>query len=137
MVEQYATSEDFDRQAVRQPSAALDQPAPARDPFIAHYFKRIDPKLAASFTPDQCAAIKAMFGARGVAKHAVELRRSIPIGRRRYYMVLLMGRERRAFDRLFSEGAISRPFNILGYTITAALWLVPAVIAVVALRSFL
>lgn len=137
MVEQYASSEDLDRTAVRSPSAAPDPQPPARDPFIEHYFKRIDPRLAASFTAEQCAAIKEMFGARGVAKHAVELRRSLPIGRRRFYLVLLMGRERRAFDRLFSEGSVSRPFEFLGYAITAALWLVPALLAVLALRAFL
>lgn len=137
MVEQYAASEDLDRTAVRQPSASLDQQPPARDPFIDHYFKRIDPRLAASFSDEQCAAIKEMFGARGVAKHAVELRRSLPIGRQRYYLVLLMGREHRAFYRLFSEGAMSRPFNLLGYAITAALWLAPAILGVLALRAFL
>lgn len=137
MVEQYAASQGLQSTAAREPSTSTDQQAPQRDPFIEHYFKRIDPRMAASFTAEQCAAIKEMFGARGVAKHAVELRRSVPIGRQRYYLVLLLGRERRAFDRLFSEGAISKPFNILGYTITAALWLTPAIAAVVAIQALL
>ncbi len=137
MVEQYAASQDLRSNAVREPSTSTDQQTPQRDPFIEHYFKRIDPRLAASFTAEQCAAIKEMFGARGVAKHAVELRRSVPIGRQRYYLVLLLGRERRAFDRLFSEGAVSKPFTILGYTITAALWLAPAIAAVVAIQALL
>ena len=135
MVEQYATSEAFDRTRVRQSSATLDQKPVSKDPFIEHYFKRIDPRLAASFSDEQCAAIKEMFGARGVAKHAVEIRRSLPIGRQRYYLVLLLGRERRAFDRLFSEGAISRPFTVLGHVITAALWMIPVLLAAFALRA--
>ena len=137
MVEQYTASQDLQSNAVREPSTSTDQQAPQRDPFIEHYFKRIDPRLAASFTAEQCAAIKEMFGARGVAKHAVEVRRSVPVGRQRYYLVLLLGRERRAFDRLFSEGAVSKPFTILGYTITAALWLTPAIAAVVAIQALL
>src|SRR3546814_8969285 len=64
-----------------------------------------------------------MFGARGVARHTVEIRRSLPIGRGRYYLVLLLGRERRTVGRLYSEGSMSTAFNLLGYAITAALWM--------------
>ena len=109
----------------------------ARDPFIDHYFKRIDPHTAASFTAEQCEAIKAMFGARGVAKHTVEVRRSLPIRRRRYYLVLLLGRERRTFGRLYSEGAVSGAFNLVGYAITAALWVLPAIGAALILQAIL
>ncbi|NIA68091.1 3-phosphoshikimate 1-carboxyvinyltransferase [Pelagibius litoralis] len=137
MFQQYASSEDFDGASPRKPSELLDQQVAQRDPFIEHYFKRIDPQLAASFSEEQCAAIKEMFGARGVAKHAVELRRSVPIGWRRYYLVLLMGRERRTFDRLFSEGATTRPFLLLGYAITATLWMIPAVAVALALQALL
>ena len=137
MFQQSAASDDVAQPAQNEPKGPSDPRTAPRDPFLEHYFKRIDPRLAASFTPDQCAAIKTMFGARGVAKHAVELRRSIPIGKRRYYLVLLMGRERRAFGRLFSEGAITGAFNVLGYAITAALWLVPAVAAAFLLQAFL
>lgn len=137
MFQPYASSEDFDGTSPGKPSAQVDQEAAQRDPFIAHYFKRIDPSLAASFNADQCAAIKEMFGARGVAKHALEVRRSVPIGRRRYYLVLLMGRERRTFDRLFSEGAATQSFTLLGYAITALLWMIPAVGVAFALQALL
>lgn len=156
MFQQFASPEDLNRESLarktmdretkhqaaaitaRQARQTEDQSAAGqRDPFIEHYFKRIDPKMAASFSEEQCAAIKQMFGARGVAKHAVELRRSIPIGRRRFYLVLLMGREQRTFNRLFSEGTATRSFAILGYTITAALWLIPAVVLAFALQALL
>lgn len=137
MFEQSASSQAISPAAAEVSTPPRDRPAPQRDPFIEHYFKRIDPKVAASFTPEQCAAIKNMFGARGVAKHAVELRRSLPIGRRRYYLVLLLGRERRGFDRLFSEGAVSGPFTFFGYAITAALWLIPAGLLAVVLQALL
>src|SRR3546814_16310564 len=79
--------------------ASAEDTSPAeRDPFLDHYFRRIDPRVAASFSPEQRDAIKAMFGARGVARHTVEIRRSLPIGRGRYYLVLLLGRERRTVE---------------------------------------
>lgn len=140
MFQQSATPEDLTpAPAIAADSAPAkpDQPSPQRDPFLDHYFKRIDPRLAASFSAEQCEAIKAMFGARGIARHAVEIRRSLPIGRGRYYLVLLLGRERRTIGRLYSEGTISRPFTLLGYAITAALWLLPAIGAALLLQALL
>lgn len=143
MFQQSATPEDATSVSVPAASEprSIESPqiAPKNtgDPFLDHYFKRIDPRVATSFSPEQCEAIKTMFGARGIAKHSVEIRRSLPIGRGRYYLVLLLGRERRTFGRLYSEGAISGPFNILGYAITAALWMLPAVGAALLLQALL
>jgi hypothetical protein len=78
-----------------------------------------------------------MFGARGIAKHSLEVRRSLPVGRGRYYLVLLIGRERRTFGRLYSEGAVGSTANLLGYVVTAALWTVPAVAAALLLHLVL
>lgn len=143
MFQQSATPEDVTSVSVPAASEPRSIEAPqiapknTGDPFLDHYFKRIDPRVATSFSPEQCEAIKTMFGARGIAKHSVEIRRSLPIGRGRYYLVLLLGRERRTFGRLYSEGAISGPFNILGYAITAALWMLPAVGAALLLQALL
>ena len=136
MLQQSATTQDLPQTAPSEaPTEA--EPTAQRDPFIEHYFKRIDPRVAATFTREQQDAIKTMFGARGIARHTVELRRSLPIGRRRYYLVLLLGRERRTLGRLYSEGAISGPFTLLGYAITAGLWLLPAVGAALLLQALL
>ncbi|MEO3427683.1 hypothetical protein AAFN88_02425 [Pelagibius sp. CAU 1746] len=140
MFQQTATPEEINQGAVHLPAAsaaAADASHASRDPFIDHYFKRIDPRVAETFTHEQREAIKAMFGARGMAQHAVEVRRSLPIGRRRYYLVLLLGRERRTFGRLHAEGAISGSFNLLGYAITAALWALPAAGAALLLQAIL
>ena len=141
MFQQSATPEDLTSSpahpAADSAPAAPDNAADARDPFLDHYFKRIDPQIAASFNADQREAIKTMFGARGIAKHSVEVRRSLPIGRGRFYLVLLLGRERRTFGRLYSEGAVSSSFNLLGYAITAALWMLPAVGAALLLQALL
>jgi hypothetical protein len=135
MFQQSATQDDVQSSSLNAADASLN-PA-ARDPFIDHYFKRIDPRVAASFSPDQCEAIKTMFGARGIAKHSVEVRRSLPIGRGRYYLVLLFGRERRTFGRLYSEGAVGSTSNLVGYAVTAGLWMIPAVATALLLQFLL
>ena len=90
-------------------SAAADLPSatvrPRRstrlsdDDFLAHYFRRIDPAVAASFTKEQRHAIRAMFGDRGATRHAVDVRCTFPLGWRRFYLVFLLGRDRRKIIR--------------------------------------
>jgi hypothetical protein len=106
----------------------VDAQAPTPDPFIDHYFSRLEPEVAASFTQPQRDAIKVMFGARGIARHTLELRRSIPFGKRRFYFVFLLGPERRSFARLYSQGMISRPFNALLYIGLGALLMLPVLL---------
>lgn len=91
-----------------------------KETFLNHYFKRLNPEVAASFTPEQRDAIMAMFGAREIANHAIEVRRSISFGRRRFYLVFLMGPEQRHFGRLRSQAA-ARSFGILFYLGAGAL----------------
>lgn len=81
-----------------------EKPTTSDDAFLEHYFKRIEPEVAASFTETQREAIRTMFGARGIARYTVELRRSIPFGSKRFYLVLLFGPERRGLTRLYSQG---------------------------------
>ncbi len=136
MFEQTATPDSISSTRSTAP-AAVPEPSTTSDPFIDHYFRRIDPRLAASFTAEQREAIKTMFGARGIAKHSLEVRRSLPIGRKRFYIVFLFGRERRTFGRLCSDGSISRSFNVLGYAITAGLWTLPIVGAALVLQAII
>ena len=101
--------------------------------FLDHYFQRLAPEVAASFTAEQRAAITTMFGARGVAKHAVEVRRSVPLpGGRHLYLVFLLGRERRTISRLYSQGMTSGRFNVSFYLGLGALFLLPVVILLTA-----
>ncbi len=85
------------------------------DVVLDHYFQRLDRRIAETFTKDQREAVKILLGIRGIARHAIELRRSVPFGRRRFYFVFLFGRERRGFSRLYSQGIISHRFNVLLY----------------------
>lgn len=74
------------------------------DTFLDHYFKRIDPEVAASFSKAQCEAMKVMFGARVLRRHSLDFRPTLSLGRDRFYMVLLAGRDRRAVARETSNG---------------------------------
>ena len=88
---------------------------PSSDTVLDHYFKRLDPQVVASFTTEQRDAIKTLLGLRRMAKHSVEIRRSVPFGRRRFYLVFLLGREKRSLVRLYGEGAMSWSFTALVY----------------------
>ncbi len=101
--------------------------------FLDHYFQRLVPEVAASFSAEQRAAIVAMFGARGIARHAVEVRRSVPfLGGWRLYLVFLLGRERRTISRLYSQGLTSGRFNVAFYLGLGALFLLPVLILLTA-----
>lgn len=95
--------------------------APSDEEVLRHYLKRVDPEVAASFTDQQRQAIKVMLGGRGLARHAVEIRHSIPLGKKRFYTVLLIGREQRSLHRLRREAALSRPLNLVVYLGLAAI----------------
>ena len=107
--------------------------AVASEVVLQHYLNRVDPAVARSFSDEQREAIKTMLGARGAARHLVEVRRSVPFGRRRWYVVFLFGTERRSLQRLKSEGMISRPFNLLVYLVLGVLVLAPAIGLITAL----
>ncbi len=99
---------------------------PTDQAFVDHYLKRLDPEVADSFSEAQKQAIWTLFGARGIAKHAVELRRALPLpGGRRFYMVFLCGREQRGMTRLHGHGKSSRLSDLLWYLGLGALCLTP------------
>lgn len=78
----------------------------SRDPFLDQFYSRVPASVAATFTDAQLDAIKRAYGARTRGAHGVEVRKSFPFLWMRLYVVLLMGRERRGFDRLAHEGGM-------------------------------
>ncbi len=99
---------------------------PPPDPFIARFFARIPAETAASFTPAQLTAIRMAFGARRWGHHAVDLRKSFPLLRRRFYLVLLIGAEHRTAERLRAEGEMFGTFgNVLIALVYLGVLLVP------------
>jgi hypothetical protein len=81
----------------------MERPA---DPFLAKLFARIPREVAASFDEAQLAAIKRAFGARDFGTHAIDVRRSLRLLWWRFYIVLLVGKERRDDERLAAEGSL-------------------------------
>ncbi|MEM7226759.1 MAG: hypothetical protein AAF495_27555 [Pseudomonadota bacterium] len=88
-----------ERRPGQQPAPGTKPMPVSHDLFLDHYLKRIDPQVAASFSEAQIAALKDMLGYRVAEHHAVDFRPTLTLGRRRYYMVLLMGRDRRVLTR--------------------------------------
>ncbi len=64
------------------------------DSFLQLFFARISPQTAATFTNAQLAELKRVFGYR-VTPHAIDIRLSIPFFKRGFYLVFLLGKEKR------------------------------------------
>jgi hypothetical protein len=70
--------------------------APRPDPFLQQMFARMSPGAKFTFTPAQIDEIKKAFSARSFASHDLDLRRSISLFGKSYYLIFLAGRERRS-----------------------------------------
>src|SRR5215475_10653085 len=73
--------------------------APETDPFLQQMFARMSPGAKFTFTPAQIDEIKKAFSARSFSSHAVDVRHSVSLFGKSYYLVLLAGRERRSAPR--------------------------------------
>ncbi|MDP6566041.1 MAG: 3-phosphoshikimate 1-carboxyvinyltransferase [Alphaproteobacteria bacterium] len=65
------------------------------DPFLERFFSRIPREVAESFDDDQLLAIKRAFADQAGKIHSIDIRLSVPLLLRRYYVVLIAGPERR------------------------------------------
>lgn len=72
---------------------------PDEERFERMFLSRISARIAESFTDEQLLAIKSVFGAEHWDGHAFDLRLTLPIPFRRWYVVLLGGPERRVGAR--------------------------------------
>jgi hypothetical protein len=64
------------------------------NPFLDRFLGGLPREVADSFTQAQLHAVQRAFGMRYAPRHALDLRRSIGLLGRRFYVVLLVGRER-------------------------------------------
>ncbi|MHA1569957.1 MAG: hypothetical protein ACTSXZ_10840 [Alphaproteobacteria bacterium] len=110
------------------------------DLFLQNFFARIPADAAASFSDAQLDAIKLCFGARGWGRHRVDIRLSLPLIWRRYYLVVLAGAERRAPDRLVRDRLmhpVATAANAVAVVAFAVALLAPAALALYGLKSAL
>ncbi len=69
---------------------------PSKDPYTHAVMQRISPGIRASFSPAQMSAIEeAIRGGRIKKEHPIHVRLSLPLLFARYYLVVLIGRDRR------------------------------------------
>lgn len=106
-----AASETAAAPRYREPNLVRRRP----DPFLDNHLKRIDPRIAASFTEEQRRAIRTMFDGRATRRHSLDIRHSLGFGRNRFYFVLLGGRERRLLPKSRPQGALSHIATLAGY----------------------
>jgi hypothetical protein len=92
---------------------------------------RLDHDVARTFSRDQLEALRLTFG-RTVSAHQVALRLSLPVLWSRFYLVLLLGRERRTRTRLSAEGVyhgVGSPLAWLAQALGIAALLSPLLVA--------
>ncbi len=65
------------------------------DWFEKGLLQRVPVNIRESFSDEQLSALKVAFGARKWGKHAIDLRGTLSFWRWRYYVVVLMGRNKR------------------------------------------
>ena len=118
------------------PSRAQKKDADSKsgDAILKHYFKRLDPQVAASFTEVQRDALKSLLGARGMTHHSIEIRRRLSFGKRRFYLVFLLGDDSRSRNRLIRSRRTSIFSFAFSYLGSAIYWLSPVVLGVLILN---
>ena len=77
----------------------FSQNSPNNDHFVQQFFARIPPQTAATFNNAQLVALKEVFGERIAKRHSVDIRLSIPFFQRGFYLVLLLGKNKRNTER--------------------------------------
>ena len=91
------------------------------DAFVARFLGKIPSDIAQSFSDAQLEAVVAAFGTRRWRIHPVDIRLTIPLVGRAYYLVLIAGLDRRSSQRRRSD-RIARPIATLGNAIFAAVF---------------
>jgi hypothetical protein len=92
------------------------------DPFLEQMFARMSPGAKFRFSPEQIDEIKKAFGARSRGSHAVDMRYSIGLFGKSYYLVFLAGRERRNLPRQYhSVAEISQKLALLAVLVAGCL----------------
>ncbi|MEH1912738.1 hypothetical protein [Nostoc sp.] len=64
--------------------------------FLQQFFASIPPQVVATFTDAQLTELQKVFGERVSKRHAVDIRLSIPFSKKRFYIVFLLGKEKRS-----------------------------------------
>lgn len=87
-------------------------PSASRDPILNRLLERMPPAIAHSFTEEQLAAFQAAMSP--PHRHKIDLRLSIPLLHKRFYLICLAGPERRSRSRRLRERTpLWTPANVM------------------------
>lgn len=100
------------------------------NPALERLLKRMPSDLVASFTPSQLEALSSACRSETARKHSLDLRLTLPLPGRGFYLVVLAGRERRSTQRLRQDS------NYLYTSVFGSLVLV-GILAAIAVPSIL
>lgn len=90
------------------------------DPFLERFFSRIPRHLVGSFSDDQLLAIKQAFAESTPRSHSLDLRLSLPLLMRRFYLVIIAGPERRERARRLRDRARRSPMRVINTAFSLA-----------------
>ncbi|MEH1846620.1 MAG: hypothetical protein V7L25_16900 [Nostoc sp.] len=77
------------------PRNRLTKYSSKNDTFLQQFSVRIPPQVVATFTDAQLTELQKVFRERVNKRHAVDIRLSIPFIKKRFYLVFLLGKEKR------------------------------------------
>ncbi|MEH2417760.1 hypothetical protein [Nostoc sp.] len=96
------------------------------DTFLQQFFACIPPEVVATFTDAQLTELQKVFKERVSKRHAVDIRLSIPFIKKRFYVVFLLGKEKRSKQN--RKDTIFKPVNSI-FLIRYCLVLIPLLLA--------
>ncbi|MEH2000163.1 MAG: hypothetical protein V7L00_15685 [Nostoc sp.] len=96
------------------------------DTFLQQFFACIPPEVVATFTDAQLTELQKVFKERVSKRHAVDIRLSIPFIKKRFYVVFLLGKEKRSKQN--RKDTIFKPVNSI-FLIRYSLVLIPLLLA--------
>lgn len=109
------------------PRNRLTKKSSKNDTFLQQFFVRISPQVAATFSDAQLTELQKVFSERVNKRHAVDIRLSIPFTKKRFYLVFLLGKEKKLKQN--RKDTIFTPVNsilLIGYCLVLITFLLGA-----------
>ena len=106
---------------------------PFSDAFTAHFFRRLDPKIAEELTPRQRDAITDALRQSGPREHSVDLRWTLNVLFDRFYVVILAGRDLRRRESESAQRARSDARKVIQSMLLLLAFIIPALLVLAVL----
>jgi uncharacterized membrane protein YfcA len=90
------------------PKAASNQPSQYAQQALVRFLNDMPPQVAITLNPTQLEAIQQALAARAWRQHTIDIRLTVPVFARKFYLVVLAGKEQRSTPR----PSPTRPTNL-------------------------